>query len=215
MGRYRAAVATDAGLAAGALVATWQHLARALPGAWVRRDGGAMALVSGVALPALNGVWAESADPDPGAVASLLDRAHATGLPHWCRVDSEKRFTTGPEPAKRGSTGRAFAQYHGRKQGVWIKDRFDLQLPASSVATLIPSLHPRSHRCPVSVMPTSGAGRVGRGGDRMLARLGVCRTGQWVMDGGHLPPTAAGLPSGRPERRGPGGLWAARAAAYT
>lgn len=45
-----------------------------------------MAWVSGVALPTLNGVWAERADPDPGAVAGLLDRVKATGLPHCLQL---------------------------------------------------------------------------------------------------------------------------------
>ena len=66
----------------------WQHLARALPGAWVLRDGGAMAWVSGVALPTLNGVWAEHADPDLGAVAGLLDRVRAAGLPYCLQLRS-------------------------------------------------------------------------------------------------------------------------------
>jgi hypothetical protein len=39
-------------------------------------------VVTGVPLPALNGVWAEQADPEPHAVAGLLDRVAATGLPH-------------------------------------------------------------------------------------------------------------------------------------
>lgn len=85
-GRYRAAVAVDADMAAAALAATWQYLARALPGAWVLRDGGAIAWVSGVGLSALNGVWAERADPDLGAVARLLDRVRATGLPHCLQL---------------------------------------------------------------------------------------------------------------------------------
>jgi N-acetylglutamate synthase len=75
-------MAADADMAADALAQTWQHLARALPGAWVLQEGGAIAWVSGVGLPALNGVWAERTDPDPGAVAGLLDRVHATGLPY-------------------------------------------------------------------------------------------------------------------------------------
>jgi hypothetical protein len=33
-------VAADAGMVAAALAETWQHLTRALPGAWVLRDGG-------------------------------------------------------------------------------------------------------------------------------------------------------------------------------
>jgi len=77
-----AAVAAKADMACAALARTWQHLARALPDAWVVRDGGAVACVTGVGVPWLNGVWPEHADADPGAVAGLLDRVQATGLPH-------------------------------------------------------------------------------------------------------------------------------------
>jgi hypothetical protein len=79
-------VAIDADVVAAALAGTWQHLARALPGAWVLRDGGAVAWVSGVGLPTLNGVWAERADPDPDAVTGLLDRVKATGLPYCLQL---------------------------------------------------------------------------------------------------------------------------------
>jgi hypothetical protein len=79
-------VAADADMASAALARTWQHLTRALPDAWVLRDGGAVAMVTGVGLPALNGVWPERADPDPGAVAGLLDRVQATGLPHCLQL---------------------------------------------------------------------------------------------------------------------------------
>lgn len=79
-------MAIDADVVAAALAATWQHLTGALPGAWVLRNGGAIAWVSGVALPTLNGVWAEGVDPDPDAVAGLLDRVKATGLPHCLQL---------------------------------------------------------------------------------------------------------------------------------
>ena len=79
--QYRAEVAAGADMAAAAVGATWQHLASAVPGAWSLRDGGAIAWVSGVVLPTLNGVWAERADPDRDAVAALLDRVKAVGLP--------------------------------------------------------------------------------------------------------------------------------------
>jgi N-acetylglutamate synthase len=84
--RYCAAVAIDADVVAAALAATWQHLTGALPGGWVLRDGGAIAWVSGVALPTLNGVWAEDADPGPDAVARLLDCVKAAGLPYCLQL---------------------------------------------------------------------------------------------------------------------------------
>jgi hypothetical protein len=86
--RYRAAVAVDADMVAAALAATWQHLTSALPGAWSLREGGVIAWVSGVALPTLNGVWAERADPDPDAIAGLLDRVKATGVPYCLQLRS-------------------------------------------------------------------------------------------------------------------------------
>lgn len=76
----------DVDTVAAAVAATWQHLARALPAAWVARDGGAIAWVSGVDLPTLNGVWAERTDPDPDAVAGLLDRVQAVGLPYCLQL---------------------------------------------------------------------------------------------------------------------------------
>ena len=81
-----AAVAAKADMACAALARTWQHLARALPDAWVVRDGGAVACVTGVGVPWLNGVWPEHADADLGAVAGLLDRVQATGLPHCLQL---------------------------------------------------------------------------------------------------------------------------------
>jgi hypothetical protein len=79
-------VAVDADVVAAALAGTWQHLTGALPGAWTVREGGAIAWVSGVALPTLNGVWAERADPAPDAVAGMLDRVKATGLPYCLQL---------------------------------------------------------------------------------------------------------------------------------
>ena len=81
-----AAVAAKADMASAALARSWQHLADALPGAWVVREGGAVACVTGVGVPWLNGVWPERADADPGAVAGLLDRVQATGLPHCLQL---------------------------------------------------------------------------------------------------------------------------------
>ena len=73
-------------MVAAALAETWRHLSSALPGAWALREGGAIAWVSGVGLPTLNGVWAERADTVPGTVAGLLDRVHATGLPYCLQL---------------------------------------------------------------------------------------------------------------------------------
>jgi N-acetylglutamate synthase len=89
--RYCAVVGVDADMAASALVGTWQHLLPAFPDGWVLRDGGAIAGVTGVRLPTLNGVWAEWPNPDPPTIAALLDRVAATGLPHCLQLRSGSR----------------------------------------------------------------------------------------------------------------------------
>jgi GNAT superfamily N-acetyltransferase len=76
----------DADAAAAALAASWQHLVTAIPAGWARRQGGAVAMVTGVQSPFLNGVWSERADPDPDIVVGLLDRVAATGLPHCLQL---------------------------------------------------------------------------------------------------------------------------------
>jgi hypothetical protein len=86
-------VVVDADTAASALAETWQHLLPAVPGGWVVRDGGAVAMMSGVPLPGLNGVWPERVNPEPHAVAALLDRSR---LPGFLTV-----FRCGPGPARR------------------------------------------------------------------------------------------------------------------
>jgi len=99
---YRAGVAIDADTAASALAGTWQHLLRAVPGGWGVRDGGAVAMVTGVRLPTLNGVWAERVDPDVPTVAALLDRVAATGLPHCLQVRPGGGPALGGLAARRG-----------------------------------------------------------------------------------------------------------------
>ena len=75
-----------ADIAAAALAGAWQHLLGAVPGGWAIPAAGAVALVTGVRVPALNGVWALRIDPDPGVVAGLLDRVAATRLPHCLQL---------------------------------------------------------------------------------------------------------------------------------
>jgi GNAT superfamily N-acetyltransferase len=81
-------VTIDADTVAAAVTETLQHLTDGapLPGSWTLREGGAFAAVTGVALPTLNSVWGERIDPDPSAVAGLLDRVKATGLPHCLQL---------------------------------------------------------------------------------------------------------------------------------
>jgi GNAT superfamily N-acetyltransferase len=76
----------DADEVARANVRAWELLVDAVPGAWVRRDGGAVALVTGAELGGFNGVWGEASDPDPAAVARLLDAVGAQGVPHCMQL---------------------------------------------------------------------------------------------------------------------------------
>ncbi len=61
---------------------TWEMLVNAVPGSQVRREGGAVGVVTGIRLGGFNGVWGESRDVDPRAVGRLLDWVRAAGMPH-------------------------------------------------------------------------------------------------------------------------------------
>ena len=79
-------MAIGADMAAAALAVAWQQLLGAVPGGWAMPAAGAVALVTGVRVPTLNGVWSTRTDPDPGVIAGLLDRVAATGLPHCLQL---------------------------------------------------------------------------------------------------------------------------------
>ena len=53
-----------------------------MPNGWARAEPGAIAMVTGVGIPTLNGVWVASPDARADDVADLLDQVAATGLPH-------------------------------------------------------------------------------------------------------------------------------------
>ena len=72
--------------AARAFAATYELLATAVPAAWTRREPGALAAVSGVPLPTLNGVTVLADDVEPNTIAALLDAVGASGLPHSLRL---------------------------------------------------------------------------------------------------------------------------------
>ena len=67
-------------------VRAWELLIGAVPGAWARREGGALGVVSGVELGGFNGVWGEAQDVDPAAVARLLDTVRESGMPHCLQL---------------------------------------------------------------------------------------------------------------------------------
>lgn len=73
-------------LAGQALIETLRHLFAAVPGGWTRGGGGALAAVTGVALPTLNGVWVEQLDADGDLVGDLLDAVASTGLPYCLQL---------------------------------------------------------------------------------------------------------------------------------
>ena len=76
----------DPEVPAAALLETWQHLLAGVPDGWTRAEPGALAAVTGVDMPTLNGVWVESVDVDAEMVADLLDQVAATGLRHCLQV---------------------------------------------------------------------------------------------------------------------------------
>ena len=67
-------------------VRAWELLAGAVPGGWVRREGGALGVMTGVELGGFNGVWGEAQDVDPAAVARLLDSVREAGVPHCMQL---------------------------------------------------------------------------------------------------------------------------------
>lgn len=69
-----------------ATIGAWERLVTALPGAWTRLDRGALGVVSGVDLPGFNGVWSDTAEVGPAAVAGLLDDVRAAGVPHCLQL---------------------------------------------------------------------------------------------------------------------------------
>jgi N-acetylglutamate synthase len=75
-------VGVDADEVARASARTWELMVGALPGAWTRREGGALGVVSGIELPWFNGVWGETTHVEPACVARLLDEVAATRAPH-------------------------------------------------------------------------------------------------------------------------------------
>ncbi|HSZ40661.1 MAG TPA: GNAT family N-acetyltransferase [Trebonia sp.] len=100
----------DADTAAAAMTQTWEHLLRADPDrGWSVRQDGVFAMVVGVNMPVLNGVWSVRADPDPGILERLLDRVAGSGLAHCLQLRpgvspalaglaAARGMSEGPEP---------------------------------------------------------------------------------------------------------------------
>lgn len=77
-------VSTEA--VAAALVESWEHLVAACSDGWTRAEPGALAAVTGVAMPTLNGVWITGEDVQSVVVARLLDDVAVTALPYCLQV---------------------------------------------------------------------------------------------------------------------------------
>jgi GNAT superfamily N-acetyltransferase len=92
----------DAEQAARALTSAWQRLCSALPYGWAERAGGAVACVTTVPLPTLNGVWVDELDPPVALVAQLLDRVAAEGLPYCLQLRPSSGEALGELARERG-----------------------------------------------------------------------------------------------------------------
>ena len=68
--------------AAAALACTWALLAATLRTGWAREVGRAMAIVTTVPVPSLNGVWVTREDTPPEDMEAGLDAVAAAGVPH-------------------------------------------------------------------------------------------------------------------------------------
>ena len=87
---------------ASALASTWAHLVAAIPHGWVRREGGILGGVTGVALPTLNGVWPEETILDAGLVSEVLDEVASSGLPYCLQLRPGSPDELAALAAKRG-----------------------------------------------------------------------------------------------------------------
>lgn len=58
----------------------------AVPGAWACHRGGAIGVVTGVALQGMNGVWGVEATPDASAIADLLEAVATSTLPYCMQL---------------------------------------------------------------------------------------------------------------------------------
>jgi N-acetylglutamate synthase len=94
----------DGDRAAVALTEAWKHFTAAMADAWMVRQDGALAGVTGVPLPTLNRVWVEEIGADGKAVGKLLNRIAATGLPHCLQVRPGCERKLGELAVRRGMT---------------------------------------------------------------------------------------------------------------
>jgi ribosomal protein S18 acetylase RimI-like enzyme len=68
------------------LTTAWEELCAALPYGWAERADGALACVTTVSLPTLNGVWVDELALPAERVGQLLDRVAAAGFPYCLQL---------------------------------------------------------------------------------------------------------------------------------
>lgn len=91
-------------VAARALTAAWEHLVASASDGWTARARGALAAVTMVPVPILNGVFVDEVNADPDVVAGLLDRVAATGRPHFLQLRPGSDPSLAELAARRGMT---------------------------------------------------------------------------------------------------------------
>lgn len=84
------------------LTAVFQEMTPLIPGARLFREDGAIAAVTGIPAPTLNGVWLQRANPSPAAITALLDKVAAAEVPHTLHLWSESDDRLSELAAKRG-----------------------------------------------------------------------------------------------------------------
>jgi N-acetylglutamate synthase len=88
--------------AATAMAATWALLADTLTTGWARDVGRAVAVVTGLPIHTLNGVWAVHPDTAIADIESGLDAVAASGRPHCLEVRESMREDGVGVAARRG-----------------------------------------------------------------------------------------------------------------
>jgi GNAT superfamily N-acetyltransferase len=100
--RSMAATSPSADAVASALASTWALLAATLQAGWAREVGRAMAVVTGVPVPALNGVWAIRPDTSAEDIQAGLEAVAASGLPHCLEAKPDCRAAAEVAAERRG-----------------------------------------------------------------------------------------------------------------
>ena len=100
----------DPDVPAAALLETWQYLLAGIPDGWTRTGPGALAAVSGVALPTLNGVWVDSVDIDTAEYVNLIWTGWFEKLLSDGLLLVGVRWFVDPGGLRRGCRGPAFAE---------------------------------------------------------------------------------------------------------